>query len=149
LSDNPVYEALSYVWGEESSQYFVWLAGYRHRVTENLHRALYQLRPSSGHRTLWIDALCINQKDNEERNEQVQKMRNIYSQATKVVVWLGASYENSIDAFALLEDIRKNIGDKERVRTILEDSTRIQQIRGVMSLFQRDYFFSCVDCAGS
>ncbi|KAF2732509.1 HET-domain-containing protein [Polyplosphaeria fusca] len=41
------------------------------------------------HRTLWIDALCINQDDIVERGHQVRLMREIYSKAQKVSVWLG------------------------------------------------------------
>jgi hypothetical protein len=38
---------------------------------------------------LWIDAICINQKDVEERNLQVFRMKSIFRQADEVVAWLG------------------------------------------------------------
>lgn len=46
-------------------------------------------------RLLWIDALCINQGDIKERNQQIQRMRFIYSQSTRLVVWLGEQSEDS------------------------------------------------------
>lgn len=51
---------------------------------------LRYLKPHSGHRTVWIDAVCINQINTHERNEQVQMMSQIYSQCNQVLLWLGA-----------------------------------------------------------
>lgn len=50
---------------------------------------LRYLRPSRGERVVWVDAICINQKDSKERGEQVAKMGRIYSQCFQVVIWLG------------------------------------------------------------
>jgi hypothetical protein len=58
-------------------------------VTTNLEAALRHLRYEDRGRVLWVDALCINQRDVRERNSQVKKMRSIYTGAKKVVVWLG------------------------------------------------------------
>lgn len=52
----------------------------------------------------WIDALCINQADVQERTAQVQLMRDIYSRAEKVVTWLGPDdNEEYRDAIALIK----------------------------------------------
>lgn len=51
---------------------------------------LQYLRPQRGYRTVWIDAICINQANTHERNEQVQMMGQIYSQCNQVFLWLGA-----------------------------------------------------------
>lgn len=90
------FEALSYVWGstldpedvsvEVTSQpgdYEILSVG------QNLAKALRQLRRETTVRTLWIDALCINQSDIMEREAQVLRMGDIYSLATHVVIWLG------------------------------------------------------------
>lgn len=58
-------------------------------VTVNLERALRHLRHPSIPRMLWIDALCIDQSNLEERSEQVDLMGLIYSKATEVRIWLG------------------------------------------------------------
>jgi hypothetical protein len=64
-------------------------------VTPNLGAALQRLRHRFRRRTVWIDALCINQNDLEERAQQVSFMKDIYARAKHVVVWLG---DNNVDA---------------------------------------------------
>lgn len=84
------YEALSYVWGKSSENRTITLDGQKGvPVTDNLYVALRRLRRPDHQRVLWVDALCINQSDVEERNWQVQMMGRIYSTAARVVVWLG------------------------------------------------------------
>jgi Heterokaryon incompatibility protein (HET) len=58
-------------------------------VTKNLHVALLYLRDHFLERTLWVDAICINQNDKKERGQQIRLMANIYSRAARVLVWLG------------------------------------------------------------
>lgn len=66
----------------------------------NLHLALLNLRSLTSPLTLWVDAICINQADMEERNAQVALMSFIYTRATKVVAWLGTKdYRNRLDPF--------------------------------------------------
>jgi hypothetical protein len=43
----------------------------------------------------WYDALCITQRDNKERSQHVRNMRQIYSRATEVFCWTGASIDPS------------------------------------------------------
>jgi len=88
----PEYEALSYAWGEETKPRTIRIGGEKVEVRENLWVALDELRKETNKvRVLWIDALCINQDDSEERNRQVRLMAFIYSRAQKVHVWLGSS----------------------------------------------------------
>jgi hypothetical protein len=71
------YAALSYVWGDEDRTGTIVVNGRETRVTRNLERALRALRgrPNFDDRyKLWVDALCINQEDYEERDHQVGKM---------------------------------------------------------------------------
>jgi len=58
-------------------------------IGHNLQLALLHLRSPSHAINIWIDAICINQADTEERNHQVSLMSFIYTRATKVVAWLG------------------------------------------------------------
>lgn len=95
------YEALSYVWGTNSTEAApplirlgpAGLIGREHhitlQITPNLDEALRILRYEHEPRTLWVDALCINQQDDGERSAQVALMRAIYERATRVCVWLG------------------------------------------------------------
>ncbi|KAK6079048.1 heterokaryon incompatibility protein [Seiridium cupressi] len=82
------FEALSYVWGQSEPHSIIECDGNALRITSNLRQALLHLR-STGHRTLWIDAICINQRDTLERSSQVSLMGKIFQAAKNVVVWLG------------------------------------------------------------
>ena len=90
----PEYEALSYHWGAPgntvtidiyTSEPFPMLF----QVSPNLHSALEQLRFPDLPRVLWIDAICIDQRDTSERNQQVSYMAEIYQKAGHVCIWLG------------------------------------------------------------
>ncbi len=89
LSDKPVYEALSYTWGRSEPQGSILLDSQNFATFENLEAALRRLREAKGTRTFWINALCINQNDNEEKAKQVSLMDQIYKNASQVVIWLG------------------------------------------------------------
>jgi hypothetical protein len=105
---SPQFETLSYTWGsaENPIDIFVGSSGYHTlAVTQNLAEALPYLRLEDRSRTLWIDAICVNQSDIAERTSQVKRMADIYSKATPVVVWLGPASEDSsmaIDFFNMI-----------------------------------------------
>jgi hypothetical protein len=124
LDDEPLYDCLSYTWGDPLYQkfwppedqrvidgtpkYVISLNNHNAKgkedmqigIAENLYEALKRLcrnkhRSPSGHKHgyekqsgMWIDALCINQRDGVEQAQQVNMMRDIYSQALNVVVWV-------------------------------------------------------------
>ena len=89
MDENPDYEALSYVWGSEANKSNILINGGQLSVTVNLAEALDHLHDSDRPRKLWVDAICINQKDIPERTQQVQNMTEIYARARNVVVWIG------------------------------------------------------------
>ncbi|KAF2264100.1 hypothetical protein CC78DRAFT_464340, partial [Lojkania enalia] len=86
---NPSYKALSYVWGDPKAVSWIILDDVLVGVTKDLHHALRHLRHASEPRQFWVDALCINQNDVLEKTEQIKKMKQIYSQADQVIMWLG------------------------------------------------------------
>ncbi|KAF2434246.1 HET-domain-containing protein [Tothia fuscella] len=101
------YAALSYVWGDENVTRTIILNDQEVQVTANLAQALQAFRDDEefDHRfKLWVDALCINQKDLKERARQIRKMRNIYGSAWTVVAWLGDESDESSCALQLLRD---------------------------------------------
>jgi hypothetical protein len=104
------HEALSYMWGSPSMQKEIILNSHPILVRENLWLALHHLRSPTEERVIWIDAICINQGDISERNHQVGMMREIYSCATMVHVWLGAESMRSREAFTFLRRIKNNGG---------------------------------------
>lgn len=91
------YTALSYVWGSTELKRYIICNGHLKPVTLNLYDVLWEL--ARGHhevpRLLWIDAICIDQDDNEDRTTQVQLMSSIYLKAKLVLVWLGNPSINS------------------------------------------------------
>ena len=98
------YNALSYVWGDVDDKTIIKVNHLAVSVTKNLANALHALRhyPVSHTETfdqptlaLWVDALCINQKDPLERRQQLQMMGSIYSSARKVLIWLGDGNEHT------------------------------------------------------
>jgi hypothetical protein len=105
LGDCPEYEALSYCWGEEIETTPIQVNEQTLYITKTLRSALFRLRNPDRSRTIWVDAICINQDDIEERGEQVKIMREIYSSASRTVVWLGVADEDSDTAFDICEQL--------------------------------------------
>lgn len=89
LKSKPEYESLSYAWGDVSVTETIYVQQYPFKVTANLVSALRHLRLKDVARTLWADAICINQSDPQERGSQVAFMGNIYSMASRDIFWLG------------------------------------------------------------
>lgn len=71
LDENPAFEASSYMLGDVKDTIEILVDSHKFPVTKNLHQALRYLRREAEPRTLWIDALCINQGDISERSQQV------------------------------------------------------------------------------
>jgi len=101
LHEAPVYEALSYCWGEPKKRLSIFCNGIPFATTSNLESALRHLRRESEERVLWIDAICINQEDNNEKEQQVRIMGDVYRKASQVVVWLGTAGDDSTLVFEL------------------------------------------------
>ncbi len=89
LNTRPVYQALSYTWGNQNDTVPITLNGQRLAITRNLKKALQRLRTINTKTPVWIDALSINQFDPAERTHQVEMMRVIFENPKEVIVWLG------------------------------------------------------------
>lgn len=140
LADEPVYDALSYVWGPSNSKLEAriteeeqvnpdkWSADETILpVTDNLHDALKMVQAwkdaaritkNAKHEPsqfLWVDAICINQDDLQEKSHQVQNMRHIYQRARRTVVWLGTGDERPTLEFKLqtVEEVAEKEDQKE------------------------------------
>ncbi|KAK6831929.1 hypothetical protein RU639_002619 [Aspergillus parasiticus] len=97
------YDALSYVWGSTENPSSIYVNSYALEVTSNLHAALSRLRYQRFSRLLWVDAICIDQKSNVEKEQQIQLMANIYGKAENVIVWLGEEENDSTLTLARLQ----------------------------------------------
>jgi hypothetical protein len=126
------FEALSYTWGApgDDCPRPIYLNGCPFTVSRNLDAALRALRQSSP-RTLWVDALCINQKDNDEKSKQVAMMDIIYEKALQTVVWLGTVSSDSNLAMTTLARMKSK---KE-----LQNLSKLED-EAIGHLFSRPWF---------
>lgn len=121
LLTNTKYEALSYAWGELPANKTITIDQTDYYVRDNLFAALEALRLRSRRRHLWVDAVCINQEDFDERNGQVALMSQIYAKADEVIVWLGIAGRDYWGAMVLLDSLgNPETSAKELSRSISE-----------------------------
>lgn len=120
FSANPQYEALSYAWGADPAWAFrsISLNGIEVKVGRNLWSALSHLRNRTQPRVLWIDALCINQDDTDDKNKQIPLMLFIYSRARGVLVWLGTRSPPPLDMARLSPT--EYVAQVERMRVLVK-----------------------------
>ncbi|KAH9213923.1 heterokaryon incompatibility protein-domain-containing protein [Leptodontidium sp. 2 PMI_412] len=132
LDQAPIYKALSYTWGSpDDPQLLIKLNQQTFSVRENLWRALQQLHAQSDPIVIWIDAVCINQTDETERNEQ----------AEEVVVWLGPSYEDSHLAFQFIQEMYDHRDDVEWIARRFQQSELKRSVVALGNLNDRDYWW--------
>ncbi|KAK4454214.1 heterokaryon incompatibility protein-domain-containing protein [Podospora aff. communis PSN243] len=95
LEEQPVYQAASYVWGRGELSHWVIVEQNGDEtvldVTANAHALLAKIRSLWEERVIWIDGLCINQRDNMEKTAQVKMMEKVYRGAWRVIAYLGPS----------------------------------------------------------
>lgn len=96
LGDEGVpYHAVSYTWGRNSFEESVNIVDpvdgsvRSLGITKSLFSALKHLRDRVQERWLWADGICIDQNNPKERAHQVSQMRRVYSEAERVIIWLG------------------------------------------------------------
>jgi hypothetical protein len=140
LIEHPPYTALSYCWGNPDITKTIILNGVKVQATVNLEAALRQLQ-AEGYTKLWVDALCINQNDREERSRQVLRMRRIYMEASLVLVWLGIATPLSKMAMAFIDLVtRSNDALKYlRDRGGEENDETVRKTRAAMSPIVQRY----------
>ena len=135
LDGAPAYDALSYTWGNPASPYIgqdqeiyngdasdaIYCNSKSFLVGRNLRDALTMLQAvdfsslsTQRSKYLWIDAICINQSDLDERASQVRQMDQIFRRAEKVIAWVGPEDEATADAFAVIDNLSTIPRDKYR-----------------------------------
>lgn len=135
------YEALTWRWGDEDrGRYTIMIMKdgqlYKKRVSETLGLALKYLRLQTD-RILWIDAICINQKDLEERSYQVSMMSLVYTGAKEVCVWLGEDDEKSRLAIRFIQN---EISPLKNFDTLCTDKQHAEKWRALLMLMQSAWF---------
>jgi hypothetical protein len=145
LDSNYDYNALSYTWGRMTKPSYIIVDNRSFPVTENLFTAISWLRSPIEELTIWIDAVCINQQDDVERNEQVSKMRSIYERASHVFMWLQEPSDDSHLAFVLIRDVASHLRAGRDIADFVkqwhETPGRLKQFQALNSLLQRDYWY--------
>ena len=105
LQQSGGFEALSYTWGDPTIQKHIIVNDQQVKVTQNLETFLRQRRHDSETVSLWVDAVCINQQDLDEKNAQIPLMNLIYAFANRLTVWLGPEADDSSHAMETLHDL--------------------------------------------
>lgn len=140
------YEALSWCWGKDESDYALLIfertasgheKTYKLRVREQLALALKHLRHTDRSRTMWIDAVCIDQNNPSERNHQVQMMSRIYTRSDEVCIWLGDSDDSSKLA---IDFIRDEIMELRNFDALSKGKQYTNKWKALMMLMQREWF---------
>jgi hypothetical protein len=142
LSSSPNYEAISYVWGDESNKAIIFCDGVEMQITQNLAAALRRFRSSmddSAGRLLWTDSICINQNDVAEKEKQIPLMGTIYSQASAVLIWLGEEDASFQQAVECIRDLCTHLQSRDKeffswetpflLEDDVEDASNLEAIR--------------------
>jgi hypothetical protein len=112
LTENLEYDAVSYVWGSAPASVTVMCNNKPLAITptalEMLHY-LHRYQAKAAWQKIWIDAICINQTDQEEKSTQIPLMRDIYSRAATVIVWMGPATSESDSFFTEFQDVRNKL----------------------------------------
>ncbi|KAI3319821.1 heterokaryon incompatibility protein-domain-containing protein [Xylariaceae sp. AK1471] len=162
LSQVPKYLALSYTWNEPiqpsaplttlrgmrqhirglyqhylfPSHETILINGSRFPITRNLSTALRHLRDPQQPVDFWIDAICINQDDDEEKAQQVQMTRDIYSKAHLTCIWLGPRADGSDQAMDFIKSANKI--DTSNANRLENES--LVPTRALIALFSRTWW---------
>jgi hypothetical protein len=134
------YEAMSYASGSSDLVETILLDGCQYWITEDLHSALQSLRLDDRDRFLWVDAICINQADEKERSQQVQQIAKIYSNADKVLIWLGKATSEMASLMDALEQFRKNDPYRIPGHWPIDNSVWKTHRTGLLQLLERPWF---------
>ena len=125
----PDYDALSYCWGEDVRSSAIICNGHTLEITPSLFGALQEvLKVGMGNQPLWVDAICLNQNDEDEKAVHVLQMYSIYANACQVVVWLGHADAETPEVIFQMERILRKLKEPN-----LQNFSRHSNSREVLS----------------
>ena len=145
LGDGDAYYALSYAWGPPVFTHKIYSAGGFIKVTENLWEALRRYRKADESITLWVDAICINQPNDQEKSHQIVLMRRIYSESKRVLIWLGLESLSDRSAFEFIGGIVDLVG-KRGLDSVVELTDEVipmlndEDQDALTNLFEKSWF---------
>lgn len=103
------YQAVSYRWSDATPTASIVIDGSHLKMPSSDLEGLRAFRVPQKPRFLWLDALCINQKDFEERESRVPMMGDIYANATETIIWLGRDSANVREAIRISDTIWQRV----------------------------------------
>lgn len=143
----PPHEALSYAWGTAPTQTPIYIDGRPLDIRPNLEGALRHLRLPTQARRLWVDAVCIDQSNVDERTRQVKYMRFVYKYATRVIVWLGPWKPGVERGFELAKMMAEKMATKptsseaeRQIAFLTMLSSAPETFASLNDIFEREYF---------
>ena len=159
FDDCPIYDALSYAWGEQDSNRptlhcnggFISISPHLNSALERFYRG-WENDDTSDRLPcprIWVDAVCINQNNHVEKGHQVAKMAQIYARARRVMVWLGEEENGSEMAMQVLQEYATalpDVRDESKALYVAEDRLKFLQGQNkqtwsaLSDLFDRPYF---------
>ena len=143
LGNRDVYYAISYAWGHPVYTHKIYSAGGSIQVTENLWEALRRYRKAEELMTLWVDAVCIDQANKQERSQQIGLMRRIYSESKRVLVWLGLESPSDRSAFESITRAVDYVIEKGLTEAMADEiwaMTTDEDQDAVTCLFEKSWF---------
>jgi hypothetical protein len=149
--DDYDFQAISYVWGHKYPPKTLFCND-KHRltpipleITASLHSAPVRFRHPDRDRWLWADAVCINQDDPAEKSKQVLLMAQIYTNASRTLIWLGYDERGArcLDFFYGLDPKSKDDHVvKEEIREVAARVFGDESYRPLKLFFQDQEYFS-------
>lgn len=141
LAELPQFTALSYSWGDKSKTESIYLDEGSLEITTNLAAALrsrlvLEEIEQEDLKAIWADAICINQEDDNEKSQQVMRMRQIYMQAG-TIVWLGEEADDSQDAVELIQELGSSENSPVDISQAPNFSRRLLALK---HLFERSWW---------
>lgn len=122
LSEDLEFDAVSYAWGTAPVSVAIKCNDAILYITPTVYEMLRHLSQSKPNpeRPVWVDAICINQANAEEKAVQVPQMRQVYSLARSVVVWLRSPTNESDALINGLNEVAKPWNSKEALKIMVE-----------------------------
>lgn len=148
---NKTFDAVSYVWGNGAHDIPLYCRFERTYlyISAVVDEMLRNLRNGHKEKRLWVDALCLNQKDNQEKSIQVQQMGQIYHTADKVHIWLGPAMVTTPSAFAFLRTLvakfeptprQARTPTAEEILQIFGETCQHRDLKPILDILQKPWF---------
>ncbi|KAI0971467.1 putative heterokaryon incompatibility protein [Xylaria arbuscula] len=142
----PEFETISYTWGTQLVAKPFILNGKRFMASERVYSILHDRASCLKTRYIWIDSVCINQDDEDEKSSQVQLMRKIYGASHHTIIWLGYAPDAN-DAIGLLAHLRRRMNFDDPAERASRPLTQLNiehtSWPALVRLIKHDYWSRC------